>query len=1181
MTVTATIDGDARWGDDRTVSISAKGSGASNVVQFAPIEDFNLVIAKGASLGTAKFSITPTNDSTQTDNETITVEGKLTEVTVSSAALTLTDDDTPPSEIALSISPTSVSEGAGATEVTVTATIDGSSRWSIDQIVAISVDDSGASNVVGFAAVSDFNLTIAKGSRSGTAKFTITPTNDNVDTVNETVTISGELTGVTVDTASLTLTDDDTPPSEIALSLSPTSLSEGAGVTDVTVTATIDGSSRWSTDQIISISVDDSGATNVVGFAAVSDFNLTILKGTGSGTAKFTITPTDDNFDTGNETVTVDGELTGVTVDSASLTLTDDDTPPSEIALSLLPTSVSEGAGATDVTVTAAIDGSSRWSTDQIIVISVDDSGASNVVRFAAVSDINLTILRGAVSGTAKFSITPTDDNFVTGNETVTVGGELTGVSVSSAELTLIDDDAVPSAISLAVSPNTVSESAGTTEITVTATIAGTTRWGSDQTVSISVEESGAPNVVSFATVRDFDLTIAKGSGTGTEKFSITPTNDNIQTNNELVTISGKLNQVDVSSAVLTLTNDDQETNVPTISITSDSIVIEGSTAIYTLSAIPVPVAPVTVNLAVRESSDFGFVDPDRLGADSLTMPTSGSANYSLETRNNSVDEANGVLTVEIGSGNGYILATVRDASATIIDDDATSVSISRAGSASISEDGGTEQITVTLGRNLLGGEIITVPLSVSGTNITSSDYQLSLSDVENRNAGVTWMTIAPHSAVQPAVLFTGSEIEEVRTATLRLTAIDNDDDHLSETLQIDFGSGSRSVSSNLDSLSGIGTEGTVVEGSVSVEIIDPFILPPPGEDIGDSREQAELVDAESATGSAIEEAGDVDYFKFITAERGTIKITSKGDADTICTLENAVGDIIESVNSENGRCLIESFQEQGAYWVSVRGQTSESTGAFTIRIDIEYEDVSDDRDNPHEMTINSTFASRIGNDNDEDYYAITLEGEIQGTLRIYTLGITDTVGCVFEDQSSQEKKVWRCDDDSGHDRNFLLDIDVSESYRHLIRVQGHSDSVGRYVLVVEYHADEEDKTELIENSVRISSTADNWIFRVAATLQNTVTDVYQVRISRASQFTSHTTGDVDTRIRLLSQLELEDEKLNATDAGDHSRFKIERALTAGTYYVYVQGAIGTETGSYRLHLELQPLNSVEVKSVL
>ncbi|MDE0470742.1 MAG: putative Ig domain-containing protein, partial [Ekhidna sp.] len=135
----------------------------------------------------------------------------LASVTITSATLTITDDDATPTAIALTLDADTISEGDGATDVEVTATVGGTTRWGTAQTVRITVAGSGSDNVVGFTDVSPFNLTIPAGEATATAAFTLTPSNNIINDNNETVTVSGTLASVTITSATLTITDDDTP----------------------------------------------------------------------------------------------------------------------------------------------------------------------------------------------------------------------------------------------------------------------------------------------------------------------------------------------------------------------------------------------------------------------------------------------------------------------------------------------------------------------------------------------------------------------------------------------------------------------------------------------------------------------------------------------------------------------------------------------------------------------------------------------------------------------------------------------------------------------------------------------------------------------------------------------------------------------------------------------------------
>ena len=82
--------------------------------------------------------------------------------------------------ISLAVNPTAISEDAGATDVVVTATLDGK-VFGDDVVVFLRIDEDISGNVairgVDYRAIMS-NLTIPAGSASGTTTITITPFND-------------------------------------------------------------------------------------------------------------------------------------------------------------------------------------------------------------------------------------------------------------------------------------------------------------------------------------------------------------------------------------------------------------------------------------------------------------------------------------------------------------------------------------------------------------------------------------------------------------------------------------------------------------------------------------------------------------------------------------------------------------------------------------------------------------------------------------------------------------------------------------------------------------------------------------------------------------------------------------------------------------------------------------------
>ena len=111
----------------------------------------------------------------------------------------------------------------------------------------------------------------------------------------------------------------------------------------------------------------------------------------------------------------------------------------------------------------------------------------------------------------------------------------------------------------------------------------------------------------------------------------------------------------------------------PEISIAAGSAVTEGTAASFTVTASPKPAASLDVTVTVSQSGDYGATT----GARTVTIPTTGSYTLTVATADDTADEADGSVTVTIGSGTGYTVSS-SDSSATVAvaDDDVPEVSI-------------------------------------------------------------------------------------------------------------------------------------------------------------------------------------------------------------------------------------------------------------------------------------------------------------------------------------------------------------------------------------------------------------------------------------------------------------------------------------------------------------------------
>ena len=267
---------------------------------------------------------------------------------------------------------------------------------------------------------------------------------DNVTIAGATATITGLtpdfVTNVRVrpNSADTPWLQADTSTTAVTLSLAPATVSEGAAATDITVTAGLNGTGLPTATEV-TVSRTGGTATSGMDYPAISDFTVTIPANATSGTATLSFDPTEDILVEGDETVVLTGAATGLTSGSATLTITDNDIAPMAVTLSLNPSTVDEGAAATDITVTASL-GSTTLPTATEVTVSVSGGTATSGMDYAAVSDFTVTIPANAASGTATLSFDPTEDILVEGDETVVLTGAATGLTSGSATLTITDN---------------------------------------------------------------------------------------------------------------------------------------------------------------------------------------------------------------------------------------------------------------------------------------------------------------------------------------------------------------------------------------------------------------------------------------------------------------------------------------------------------------------------------------------------------------------------------------------------------------------------------------------------------------------------------------------------------------------------------------------------------------------
>ena len=122
---------------------------------------------------------------------------------------------------------------------------------------------------------------------------------------------------------------------------------------------------------------------------------------------------------------------------SATVTVIEDDSLSTSIALTANPAMVLEDGGPKTITVTATLDALPRPEAT-VVQVSVAGITATVVEDFGAVNSFNLTIPARATSGEADFSLTPVNDQILEGAETLEVSGTA-ALPVTAAMVTISD----------------------------------------------------------------------------------------------------------------------------------------------------------------------------------------------------------------------------------------------------------------------------------------------------------------------------------------------------------------------------------------------------------------------------------------------------------------------------------------------------------------------------------------------------------------------------------------------------------------------------------------------------------------------------------------------------------------------------------------------------------------------
>ena len=583
-----------------------------------PASADTVVIPAGDTAAT--FTVSTTDDTLAEGGETFRValeearRGtrvlRIVPLGVTQAFTTIVDNDAVPDGLTVAATPVRLTEDAGATDIAVTVTLDGTTQFTVDTPVTIEFIDRPNVNLNATLgedySATTANVVIPAGQSSVTTTVTLTPVDDNIAEDNEIARLTAKSTALTgSDGLGIVIEDNDTEPVEVVITATPDALDETAGLTPLDVTASLVGQTARQVVTVVTVTTGSGTATVGEDFETAS-ITLTVPVGEMSASGTLNLTVNDDRAHEGDETLEISGNAPGLMVTSAEVTIRDDDTAPTSIGLSVTASPVTEGGGAVRLPVRATLLGGGSRAKDTIVNVAVVDLTATATDDYTAVWDTPaLTIPAGQFSANTTLTLTPVQDTFDEGAETVAVRGENPdpGLPVNGVRLTIGDDDTAPATVRLVVTPDSIYEATGVGFVDVTAILEGTSTLQEDLQINVILVRPDSRTLTTVGTLLA-PLVITAGESSGTSSMLYAGLNDDVDDEDETVEVRGDSSNPDlqVVSGEVVVKDDD----TAGVSIWPSSLSVgEGRRQNYTIALDSEPTSDVTVTVDLP--ADAGF----------------------------------------------------------------------------------------------------------------------------------------------------------------------------------------------------------------------------------------------------------------------------------------------------------------------------------------------------------------------------------------------------------------------------------------------------------------------------------------------------------------------------------------------------------------------------------------------
>ena len=685
------------------------------------------------------------------------------------------DNDDEPTSITLSLNKDYVEENRGSQWITVTASLDGTSRRTVDTSVRLRVAGGTATTADYWALAGD--LVIEAGEREGTADIVLAPTDDHIDEDDETLEVWGTTNRsrsrapLQVSREQVTIRDDDTA----GVTVTPTELPVVEGqsnsyrvVLDSQPTGDVTIAVAGHADTDITLSGD-----------TLTDDALTFTSANWNIAQAVTVTAAHDGDATAPPDVTLTHTVTGtaeyatVTADSVIVTITEDD----KAGVTISETELTIEEGATD-TYTVVLD---TEPTANVTVAIAGHADTDLTLSGATLTDDTLTFTAENWDTAQTVTVTAAEDDDAVNEEEVTLAhtvtgtGEYAGITAGSVTVTIVEKDTSV----LAVSDAEAAEDGGNVVFTVSISAAS----GEEVTVGYATSDGTATAGQDY-TETSGTLTFPANS-VASQTISVPVTDDAVDEEEETFTLT--LSNVQVASLsgdgetlTVTITDDDDPAVTASFGQASYSVA-EGSTVEVTVTLSADPEREVTVLLTHDPQGDTGSGDYSGVPGSLVFQIGDTEKSFTFSATDDDIDDDGESVTLGFGTMPDDVTAGTT-ATVTITDDDTAGVMVSE--TALSIDEGGSGSYTVVLDSEP------TADVTVAIAGHAGTDISLSGDTLTNN-----------------ALTFTSDNWDTAQTVTVTATQDDDAVDDAAVTLT--------------HTVTGTAEYAGVTAGSVTVTIID------------------------------------------------------------------------------------------------------------------------------------------------------------------------------------------------------------------------------------------------------------------------------------------------------------------------------------------------------------------------